>query len=715
MATWEQDAAVAQQLHQAGDYAKAETSIQRIIQREPAQPALWFMLGMAQQSQGKTPGAVESYRHTTRLDPKHADAWTNLGICLARLRQLPEAVTALHQAVQTSPGHAKAHNNLGVALAELGRGDEALACWREAVRLEPGYAEGHFNLAVALADRGKGDEAIAGYKRALALKPDYAEAYNNLGWTLKDLGRPGEAVAHLRQAVLLRPEYVEAHNNLGLALAELGRFDDAVHCYDRALGLRPGDADVHANLAAALAVMDRPDEALACYEQAMWLKPDQAEIRWNRSLMLLQLGRYEEGWREYEWRWKRKNAVHPRFEQPMWDGSPLVGKTILLWSEQGLGDIIQFCRYANVVKRMGGTVILQILPPLVPLLSTCQGADRVIAEGETLPDFDVQAPFLGLPRLCGTTLETIPADIPYLTPDENLVAAWRERIGQEPGFKIGIAWQGNPKHRWDRHRSFPLRLFEPISRTANVRLYSLQKGPGCEQLKANTAFPVVEFDDLDAAGGFRDTAALMNSLDLVITCDSVLVHLAGALGVDCFVALAKQSDWRWLREADTTPWYPSARLFRQRMLGDWKSAFAAMTELVQHLACGDRNGMLIHAPVSPGELIDKISILEIKRARIADPEKLANVTRELAALQGLCDKHLRIDAALAKVVAELRTINEELWDVEEGLRFLEKRNDFGPDFIIQARAVYQLNDQRSSLKRRINESCKSPIVEEKSF
>jgi len=345
--------------------------------------------------------------------------------------------------------------------------------------------------------------------------------------------------------------------------------------YEQALRLRPTDPDLHNNMGTALAAAGRLDEALASFQLALWLKPDHAGAHWHRALTLLHKGKFAEGWQEYEWRWKRKRSRPRKMAQPRWDGSSAPGQAILLYCEQGLGDTIQFIRYARLMKERVGSVILECAQPLIPLLSTCAGIDLCVPAGEPMPAHDVQAPLLSLPSLLQAT-KPVPMDGPYLTADPDRVCSWRRELERCAGFKIGISWQGNPKHRWDRHRSFALRHFLELSQLEGVQLFSLQKGHGMEQV---VDFPARERlvdlgSRLDERGGLSDVAAVIELLDLVITCDSSLAHLAGALGRPVWLAIAFQSDWRWLVDRMDSLWYPTARLFRQQERGNWVQVFS---------------------------------------------------------------------------------------------------------------------------------------------
>jgi Tfp pilus assembly protein PilF len=555
---------------------------------EPDAAETHFQAANRLREQGKHHEAIARYEDALGIRPDWVDARVNLGIALANVGRLDEAVASWKTALERQPDCALAHNNLGVALTQQGKPEEARASLERALRLQPEYAEAAYNLGVLLMQQGQRPEAIARFEDALRLQPDHAQAYNNLGLLLTASARLAEAVVMLRQAVRLRPDFVEAHNNLGLAYVAQGEPALAEASYQEALRLNPRCSEVHGNLGNLCTDLGRYDEGLACFQLATWLNP-RSPARWARALALLAKGDHERGWPEYEARWQLADIPPRTFVQPRWDGSPLNGRTILLHREQGLGDTLQFIRYTSMVQARGGKVIVECSAGLMPLLSGCAGIDRLVEEGTDLPEFDVHAPLMSLPLLCGTTLATIPAGVPYLYADPDAVEDWRGRLGRSSAFKIGIVWQGNPAYVNDRYRSIPLVEFEPLARVPGVRLYSLQKGEGAEQLRALAGrFEVVELvPELDAARGtFVETAAIMKNLDLVIGPDTAAIHLAGGLGVPVWVALMGRADWRWLRDRDDSPWYPTMRLFRQREAGAWKPVIERMAEEVPALRAG---------------------------------------------------------------------------------------------------------------------------------
>jgi Flp pilus assembly protein TadD len=448
-----------------------------------------------------------------------------------------------------------------------------------ALTLQPDYAEAYFNLGNVLISVNRREEALPRFHEALRLRPDYADAYLNLGTALFELRRPSEGAIFLRQAIRLRPEHPPGHNQLGLVLAAEGAYSEAQACYHRALKIQPRYPEAHSNLGNLYQEQGRLEEALACYELALWLDPESTTTRWNRALSLLQNGDFEHGWQEYEWRWQRKQTPARSMAKPRWDGLPLEGRTILLYTEQGLGDTFMFVRYATLVKKQGGAVILECPAFLQPLLRSCPGIDQLVPEGTPLPDHDVQAPLMSLPALLHTTLATVPDEVPYLFADAERSERWRERLQDIDGFKVGIVWQGNPHHPLDHYRSIPLGEFARLAAVPGVRLVRLQRGVPSEALACERIqFPLTDLgDDVDKEGGaFMDTAAIMRNLDLVISVDTATAHLAGALGLPVWLPLCAVGEWRWLTERADTPWYPTMQLFRQSTLGEWRPVFKSM-------------------------------------------------------------------------------------------------------------------------------------------
>ena len=544
------------QAHQSGELGRAEELYRRILQREPRNGRVWFVLGNLCQAQLRTAEALACFKQAAEIEPREPEGHFHVANALLKQEKWAEAEVAYRQCLALRPDHVEALVNCGFVLGEQQKHDEAEACYRKALAFKPDVPEVHQNLGNTLRDRGQLDEAIACYNRALELRPDYSKAHVNLGVALIARGDVDRAIEHLRQGVETQPDFAEAYNSLG----------------------------------AAVSVMRRFDEAHAHYAHAIELKSDYADAHWNRSLLWLLQGDFERGWPAYEWRWRCPRTLPgPAYREPVWDGSPLTGRTIVLYAEQGLGDTLHFVRYAPIVKTFGGRVIVQCQKPLLPILATCPGIDQLIAQGAAPPKFDVQAPLMSLPLILGTREHNIPGEVPYLWADLELIEHWRRQLAPIRGFRVGIAWQGNARHPWDRHRSATLEEFEPLARVPGVRLISLQKGAAAEkvqspkskvQSRGSEPFEVISFGGLvdEFSGAFMDTAAIIRNLDLVIAVDTAVAHLAGALAAPVWLALNYSPDWRWLVDRADTPWYPTMRLFRQQRPGDWPGVFREMAK-----------------------------------------------------------------------------------------------------------------------------------------
>ncbi|HEX8200912.1 MAG TPA: DUF6165 family protein [Isosphaeraceae bacterium] len=589
---------------------------------------------------------------------------------------------------------------------------------RRVLLADPDGLEALLLMAEVSRMTGDIDGAVAALRRAVAVRPDHASAHLLLGNGLLMQRRLDEAAASYRHALRLRPDYPEACTNLGSVHQEQGRLEDAAACHRRAARGAPGFVDAHYNLANALKELGRVAEAVASYEDALRLRPDFAPARLNLGLARLLLGDLERGWPDYEWRFRCGQPPPRDLPGPRWDGSPPAGRTILLHAEQGFGDVLMFVRYAERLRRLGARVVLECPAALAPLLSSARGVDELVARGSALPAFDAHAALLSVPGLVGTTAATIPAEVPYLAPDPKRRQFWRGELGTLGGLKVGVAWQGDPSYRWDRQRSFALERLAPLAAVEGVRLIGLQKGPGSEQLRDVAGWlDVVDLGGRldEGIGAFVDTAAVVADLDLVVAPDTAVAHLAGALGVPVWLALPTVPHWPWGLEGDASPWYPTMRLFRQRRPGLWGEVFDRMARELQRLAAARAPAPAVAVEVSLGELVDKITILEIKARRIAGPGKLAHVRDELAALTAARQRAIAPSAEVDRLATELTAVNEALWDVEDELRRLEGTRDFGPRFVELARSVYRHNDHRAALKRRINDALGSRLVEEKSY
>lgn len=564
---------------QRGERAEAERLCRRALSiKSDCLEALHVLAVIAGQN-GNAEEAADLLLQALRINPNDAHAHYNRGVALGQLQRFADAVESYGRAIAILPGFVDAHFNRGVALEALGRRAEALESYERVVALRPDYVEAYNNRGTTLAALGRHDEALASCERAIALKPDYAIGYNNRGNALRDLGRLPEAVESYERALALRRDYAEALNNLAVALVDLDRPAEALDRCERAISLKPNYPDAWYNCGNALRELHRHVEAAQRYERAISLRPDYAAAHWNLADCRLLLGDFERGWKEYEWRWKLKDrqAAQRDFPQPLWLGSPEVkGQTILLHSEMGLGDTLLFCRYAKKVAALGATVLLEVQPPLLPLLANLEGATRVLARGGPLPAFDCQCPLMSLPLAFKTDLQTIPTDVPYVRSDPVRVAAWKNRLGEATKPRVGLAWSGSVALRNDKRS---MALAEALPLVGNrAQWVSLQK----EVRNADAALLASRTDILHFGADltdFADTAALIELLDLVVTVDTSVANLAGAMGKPVWIMLPfNPHDWRWLLDREDSPWYPTARLFRQSSPGDWRSVVRRVDE-----------------------------------------------------------------------------------------------------------------------------------------
>ena len=493
----------------------------------------------------------------------------------------------LARAVDAAPKEAAHHAALGEVLEAAGRTEDAARAWGRASDLEPGDVVAAVNASILARRLGRAEAAAGRAERAVAAAPEDARAHAALGAALLEARRPEDALAPLRRAVALDGglDGTDGAARLTLARALLALEHGAEaeeHCR-RALAGAPDDGAALASLAQALRQQGRLTEAIETCRAAVRADPDDAAAHAHLAECLLLAGDYDEGFREYAWRAGLGVAPGDGLEAPRWCGAEGAGATLLIVAEQGFGDTLQFCRHAPLAAARGVRVVLAVQPALAGLCATIEGVDAVVAGGEALPAHDAQVPLLDLPRLLGTSVETVPAHVPYLRAPDNAAARGREIVGGPPGLRVGIAWQGNPRGAGDRGRSIPLARFLPLAGIEGVRLVSLQKGAGHEQL-ARTPGAGGIVDAGSHCRTFADSAGVIEALDLVITSDTAVAHLAGALGRPVWVALKHDADWRWLVERDDSPWYPTMRLFRQRRAGDWAGVFEAIAAALERRA-----------------------------------------------------------------------------------------------------------------------------------
>jgi tetratricopeptide (TPR) repeat protein len=505
-----------------------------------------------------------------------------LSVLRLKRGEFEDAVGLLERLIKCDPHSSDAHNNLGAALQGLKRSAEAVRHLEKAIELEPNRPEAYYNLGLAQQSLGRLVEARECCERAIALRPDYAEAHNTLA-VLVAPNDPERALACFGRAIAARPGYADAHNNMGIVLQGLGRYEEALARYKQALAIKPDHADAHNNLGLALRSLNRHEEAIACFETAQAIKPDHVDAQLGEGLVRLALGDYATGWKKYAWRHLTANFSHgkKRPPQPLWLGDwDISGKTILLHGEQGLGDTMMFARYVPMVAQRGAKVILAVQRPLAALMATLKGASIVRGQGEPVPPFDGFCPLPTLPLAFRTSVETIPADVPYLSAPVDRLAKWRPVLEAVPRPRIGLMWAGaqSPIYR----RTIPLRLLLPLFELREFHFVALQKELPDEDAPFLDSSGMATFLG-DRQADLADTAAMISMLDLVITIDTSIANLAGAMGKPTWVLLPFSADWRWLRERTDSPWYPTARLFRQPAPGDWPSVVAQVEAALRQL------------------------------------------------------------------------------------------------------------------------------------
>lgn len=521
------------------------------------------------------------------------------GLSALQQGRVEEASSAFQAILRQDPDDALAHHMVGLMALQAGRLEAGVESLRRSISLDHTDPAAYANLGNGLRDLGRTDEALQVYATALALAPTLLNALNDRAILFARLDRFEEALADYDRALALNGQVAFLHSHRAVILRLLGRHADALEGCAEALRLDPRYADAHLNRATVLAELGRYEEAIADYEVCFARDPRRTEALFHSAMAYLALGDYERGWERYETRLslrgRRRVAPEVAFAQPAWRGeTPLEGKTILLHSEQGLGDTLQFCRYANLAKAKGASVILQVEAPLVRLLSTLEGAERVVAKGDDLPDFDLHASIMSLPRCFRTTLDTVPSGVPYLRAEPDKVAAWARWLGDGRRPRVGLAWSGAaPAHQPELiRRNIPLQMLAPLARVG-VDFVSLQKGEAEGELAALAAAGWDGPDLLDPAADlhdFSDTAALIENLDLVITVDTAVAHLAGALGKPVWILNRFDNCWRWMRGRSDNPWHPTARLFRQPTFGDWAPVVQEVAEALCAFAAAPDHG-----------------------------------------------------------------------------------------------------------------------------
>ncbi|MBJ7416514.1 MAG: tetratricopeptide repeat protein, partial [Niveispirillum sp.] len=589
-------------VHLAGKLDEAVRRYQALLQAHPTFAEVLHPLGIAFQQLGLHAQAAEAIGHWVTLVPQDYDALINLSNSLLALKRNADAVQAGQRAVALRPDNAGAHASLAVSQHAARDLAGAEASYGRALALAPASAEHLFNYANLLVDAGRIDEAVQRYRDALSVRDDFPEIHVNLANNLVRLGKADEAMGHYHAALRLRPGMPEALVNLGNALfIHAGDLEGARRCFEAVVAQVPTYRDALNNLTSL--AMEDGDMVTAVRHARRMLEvhPNDQLLHTTAAGLFMSLGQWEEGWQHFEWRWLRPNLPVPLrdFGKPEWQGEDISGKTILIHHEQGLGDSIQFVRFVQQVVARAAQVVLEVPSNLMALYGLATTGAVLTIYGEPLPPFDVHVPIMSLARVLGVSVDTVPTPIPYLKADPGRVAAWGDRLPKD-GFRIGIVWQGKPGTGVDRGRSYALEQLASVGRVPGVKLISLQKGFGLDQLdrmpdgmKVETLGP--DFDE--GPDAFMDTAAVMQHLDLIISSDTSVAHLAGALGRPVWVPLKFAPDWRWMRKREDSPWYPGTmRLFRQSAPGEWADVFARLATEVAMLKDGDVSRLTPAAP-----------------------------------------------------------------------------------------------------------------------
>lgn len=594
--------------HRNGQTDKAERCYEQVLRRVPGHAEALYLSGSIALQSRRFERAVTLNSAAVRADPSAASAFVNLGIALEELKRFGEALASYDRALALMPSLLEAHTNRAMVLRLLDRPEDAIECYDRAIRLRPDLAELHCNRGTVLLERQQFDDALAGFERAIRLNPGLAEAHANRGLALEGLRRLPDALVSYDRALQLNPAYPEAHCNRGKALHALGHLDEAIRAYDRATEIEPAFAAAHFNRGKALQDLDRPDDAvlsydraiavqpsdagawsnrgialeeagqfrtaIASYDRAIQADPNLADAYWNKSLALLRLGAYNEGWILFEWRKKKTIPFgNANFAQPSWNGRQrIAGATLFVHWEQGLGDTMQFARFARLAARDGARVVLSVQPRLANLFRPWEPEIEILS-GDSPPEaFDYHVALMSLPLALGTTWDRVPWPGPYLRADADTIAHWRPRLPSGSKPRIGFVWNGNPAHGNDGRRSMTLDDMRPLL-AFEAHWICLQKDIAAPDRSALAALNIPAFPG-DEQRDFADTAAIVAHLDLVIEVDTAVAHLAEAMGVPVCLLLSFVHDWRWLCDRRDTPWYPATRLYRQPTRGDWPSAIA---------------------------------------------------------------------------------------------------------------------------------------------
>jgi tetratricopeptide (TPR) repeat protein len=641
--------------------------------------------------------------------------------------KVDEAIEQYKLTLQHDASIPQAYFNLGIAYTTKNNVQDAIDCFTKAIEHKADYTKAHLQLAKALQKKGLTSQAAAHYERVLELEPQNAEARQAVASIYSEEHKFDQAIAHLRETVRLKPDNVDAVFSLANALNTAHHTQEALVYYFQCLTKRPENTSIMYNIAYTLKKLGRLAEAMPFYSAVLEKEPNHASAHFSRGLAYLVTGDWERGWSDYEWRWKQEGkSEKPRgISQSMWNGSDVRGKTVFLHSEQGLGDTFQFIRYAQLIKKMGATIIVSVQPALKDIISQCPYIDKVISMTEPNPQFDEHAPLLSLPLILKTTPKTVPSVVPYLFAKQELITQWRDKLAHDKNFRIGICWQGNDKYSTSflraavKAKSMSLATLFPLSKVPGITLYNLQKETGTDQLQGLPSdFNLVSFDaDFDGKNGrFMDTAAVIMNLDLVISIDTSICHIAAGLGVPTWNMLPNPPDWRWMLERTDTPWYKNMKLFRQPRPGDWENV---MQEIIRELPTMvsqkeyirlERQNMLKtinlisydqkKGPASPpvAQAIESLTRKTIAAEYKNLPQEPLN--QEQRTIQEWASSK-KSPENLHELVDELTNINTKLYALGTTIQGKNYSSPLDDGFVENVRKFYVLSQMRSIVKEKI--------------
>jgi len=557
--------------HQSGNLEEAAKTYQQILNTHPSNAYVLFLLGTLLNQQKDYQKSRLVLTQAYEIDPKNTGILTALGISLRRLNLTKEAIVLFQTAIQYQPNFHDAHYNLGNLFKDLGDYQQAKVCYEAAIEIKNDFTHSHINLGFIYEELGSLDLALVSYQHVIQLNPGYVEAYINIGNVLQKLYFYSEALSVYNQAIEIDKSFYQVWANRGLVLKELNLLNDSLDSLKNALVLNPDNIEIINNISNIFKYFGQLDDAHQMLEQGLKNDPSNPKLHWNLSILYLLQGDFEKGFQEYEWRWKDEEVSiisgKRDFKEPLWLGDQaLSGKTILLYTEQGLGDTIQFGRYVPLFAHLDCRVILEIQAPLLPLFQEVPGIHQLVVRGNPLPAFDYQCPIMSLPLAFGTTLETIPPIQPIIL-DVEKIMQWQSRLGPKNKPRVGLVWSGGTTHKDDRRRSIQLKDYLEHC-TDDFEYFSLQKEVRESDTQDLQNSSIRHFaDDLH---DFADTAALISQMDLVISVDTSVAHLAASLGKPTLILIPYAPDWRWMLDRDDSPWYPTIKLYRQKTLGNWQ-------------------------------------------------------------------------------------------------------------------------------------------------